>query len=129
MARQLGWIPPTPAYLLKMARAKRRAKRSWPSPQRARRPGRLRRGLKSRPGSRTRPPSTETPATWAESAAGANVPCHGTSHPVGDPRTRTRARWRVPRPGAGPTRRDGIAAAHRHLRWPARDRRAALTGL
>ena len=26
-ARQLGWIPPTPAYLLKMARAKRRAKR------------------------------------------------------------------------------------------------------
>jgi predicted ester cyclase len=28
MARQLGWIPPTPVYLLKMARAKRRAKRS-----------------------------------------------------------------------------------------------------
>jgi hypothetical protein len=28
MAKQLGWIPPTPAYLLKMARAKRRAKRS-----------------------------------------------------------------------------------------------------
>ena len=28
MARQLGWIPPTPAYLLKMARAKRRTKRS-----------------------------------------------------------------------------------------------------
>src|SRR5215472_15953627 len=28
MARQLGWIPPTPAYLLKMALAKRRAKRS-----------------------------------------------------------------------------------------------------
>jgi predicted ester cyclase len=27
-ARQLGWIPPTPAYLFKMARAKRRAKRS-----------------------------------------------------------------------------------------------------
>jgi len=27
MARQLGWIPPTPAYLLKMARAKRRAER------------------------------------------------------------------------------------------------------
>ena len=26
MARQLGWIPPTPAYLLKMARAKRHAK-------------------------------------------------------------------------------------------------------
>jgi len=26
-ARQLGWIPPTPAYLLKMAWAKRRAKR------------------------------------------------------------------------------------------------------
>jgi len=28
MARQLGWIPPTPVYLFKMARAKRRAKRS-----------------------------------------------------------------------------------------------------
>jgi predicted ester cyclase len=28
MAKQLGWIPPKPAYLLKMARAKRRAKRS-----------------------------------------------------------------------------------------------------
>ena len=28
MAKQLGWIPPTPAYLLKMARAKRRARRS-----------------------------------------------------------------------------------------------------
>jgi len=27
-ARQLGWIPPTPAYLVKMARAKRRARRS-----------------------------------------------------------------------------------------------------
>jgi predicted ester cyclase len=27
-AKQLGWIPPTPAYLLKMARAKRRAKRA-----------------------------------------------------------------------------------------------------
>jgi hypothetical protein len=27
MARQLGWIPPTPAYLFRMARAKRRAKR------------------------------------------------------------------------------------------------------
>ena len=26
-ARQLGWIPPTPAYLVRMARAKRRAKR------------------------------------------------------------------------------------------------------
>jgi predicted ester cyclase len=26
MARQLGWIPPTPAYLLKMARARRRAR-------------------------------------------------------------------------------------------------------
>jgi hypothetical protein len=25
---QLGWIPPTPTYLFKMARAKRRAKRS-----------------------------------------------------------------------------------------------------
>jgi len=31
MAKQLGWIPPTPAYLVKMARAKRRAARSWPS--------------------------------------------------------------------------------------------------
>ena len=28
MARQLGWIPPAPAYLLKMARARRRARRS-----------------------------------------------------------------------------------------------------
>jgi predicted ester cyclase len=28
MARQLGWIPPTAAYLIKMASAKRRAKRS-----------------------------------------------------------------------------------------------------
>lgn len=28
MAKQLGWIPPTPAYLFKMARAKHRAKRS-----------------------------------------------------------------------------------------------------
>ena len=28
MAKQLGWIPPTPAYLFKMARAKRRARRS-----------------------------------------------------------------------------------------------------
>jgi len=28
MAKQLGWIPPTPAYLVKMVRAKRRAKRS-----------------------------------------------------------------------------------------------------
>jgi predicted ester cyclase len=28
MAKQLGWIPPTPVYLLKMARAKRRAMRS-----------------------------------------------------------------------------------------------------
>ena len=27
-ARQLGWIPPTPAYLFRMARAKRRAARS-----------------------------------------------------------------------------------------------------
>ena len=26
-ARQLGWIPPTPAYLFKMARSKRRAER------------------------------------------------------------------------------------------------------
>lgn len=28
MAKQLGWVPPTPGYLVKMARAKRRAKRS-----------------------------------------------------------------------------------------------------
>ena len=28
MASQLGWIPPTPAYLFKVARAKHRAKRS-----------------------------------------------------------------------------------------------------
>jgi predicted ester cyclase len=28
MSRQLGWIPPTPTYLFKMARAKRRALRS-----------------------------------------------------------------------------------------------------
>ena len=28
MAKQLGWIPPTPAYLVRMARAKRRAARS-----------------------------------------------------------------------------------------------------
>jgi predicted ester cyclase len=28
MARQLGWVPPTPAYLFKVARAKHRAKRS-----------------------------------------------------------------------------------------------------
>jgi predicted ester cyclase len=28
MARQLGWIPPTPAYLFKMARAKHRARGS-----------------------------------------------------------------------------------------------------
>jgi len=28
MASQLGWIPPTPVYMFKMARAKRRAKRS-----------------------------------------------------------------------------------------------------
>jgi predicted ester cyclase len=28
MARQLGWIPPTPGYLFKMGRAKRRATRS-----------------------------------------------------------------------------------------------------
>jgi predicted ester cyclase len=27
-ARQLGWVPPTPAYLVRMARAKRRAKRA-----------------------------------------------------------------------------------------------------
>ncbi|HWD83652.1 MAG TPA: ester cyclase [Kribbella sp.] len=27
-ARQLGWVPPTPAYLLRMARAKARAKRT-----------------------------------------------------------------------------------------------------
>jgi predicted SnoaL-like aldol condensation-catalyzing enzyme len=28
MAKQLGWVPPTPVYLFKMARAKRRAMRS-----------------------------------------------------------------------------------------------------
>ena len=28
MGKQVGWVPPTPAYLIKMARAKRRAKRS-----------------------------------------------------------------------------------------------------
>jgi hypothetical protein len=28
MGKQLGWVPPTPVYLIKMARAKRRAKRS-----------------------------------------------------------------------------------------------------
>lgn len=28
MAKQLGWIPPTPAYLMKMALAKRRARRA-----------------------------------------------------------------------------------------------------
>lgn len=28
MAKQLGWVPPTPAYLFKMARAKRRVQRS-----------------------------------------------------------------------------------------------------
>jgi len=27
MSRQLGWVPPTPAYLLRMARAKRQAVR------------------------------------------------------------------------------------------------------
>jgi hypothetical protein len=27
MSRQLAWVPPTPAYLLKMAAAKRRARR------------------------------------------------------------------------------------------------------
>jgi len=27
-ARQLGWVPPSPAYLLKMARAKRRARKT-----------------------------------------------------------------------------------------------------
>ena len=31
MARQLGWIPPSPAFLVKMARAKRRALRT-PAP-------------------------------------------------------------------------------------------------
>ena len=30
-AKQLGWIPPTPIYLVKMAQAKRRATRSLPS--------------------------------------------------------------------------------------------------
>jgi hypothetical protein len=28
MGKQLGWVPPPPTYLIKMARAKRRAKRS-----------------------------------------------------------------------------------------------------
>jgi hypothetical protein len=28
MARQLGWIPPSPVFLVKMARAKRRALRT-----------------------------------------------------------------------------------------------------
>lgn len=28
MAKQLGWVPPTPAYLIRMARAKRRAQRT-----------------------------------------------------------------------------------------------------
>jgi predicted ester cyclase len=28
MARQLGWVPPTPAFLLRMAIAKHRARRS-----------------------------------------------------------------------------------------------------
>jgi len=28
LARQLGWIPPTPVFLLRMAAAKRRAKRT-----------------------------------------------------------------------------------------------------
>jgi predicted ester cyclase len=28
MAKQLGWVPPTPAYLLRMAAAKRRARRA-----------------------------------------------------------------------------------------------------
>jgi predicted ester cyclase len=28
MAKQLGWIPPTPAYLIKMARAKRRVRQA-----------------------------------------------------------------------------------------------------
>ena len=31
IARQLGWIPPSPAFLFKMARAKRRALRT-PAP-------------------------------------------------------------------------------------------------
>jgi predicted ester cyclase len=30
-AKQLGWIPPTPTYLFKMARAKRRATRALPA--------------------------------------------------------------------------------------------------
>jgi hypothetical protein len=28
MAKQLGWVPPTPAYLLRMSLAKRRARRA-----------------------------------------------------------------------------------------------------
>jgi len=27
MARQLGWVPPTPVYLMRVAQAKRRARR------------------------------------------------------------------------------------------------------
>ena len=30
MAKQLGWVPPTPAYLMRMALAKRRARRAQP---------------------------------------------------------------------------------------------------
>ena len=30
MAKQLGWVPPTPRYLLRMALAKRRARRVTP---------------------------------------------------------------------------------------------------
>jgi len=31
MAKQLAWVPPTPAYLLRMALAKRRARRAHSS--------------------------------------------------------------------------------------------------
>jgi hypothetical protein len=33
LARRLGWIPPAPAYLVKMARAKRQASRRLREPQ------------------------------------------------------------------------------------------------
>jgi predicted ester cyclase len=38
MARQLGWIPPSPRYLIRMALAKRRARRNPPSPEGPTRP-------------------------------------------------------------------------------------------
>ena len=70
MARQLGWIPPTPAYLFKMARAKRRAKRPDHrcSPHvTLRKPGQPRRRPAARPADLTRAPKvrptrSQTPA-------------------------------------------------------------------